>query len=141
MGLKSTIIPKEKWNESNPAENLYEICEILYENDELDSETESFDKFDQNIDSIERETVEPTSDDHAAFVEANANALMGIREAFSDEQAKQAARMLTRSSKYLEEFEIGDYVALPIPNADRSVSSAQNIICRIIDIDYHHNLH
>ena len=66
---------------------------------------------------------------------------MGIREAFSDEQAKQAARMLTRSSKYLEEFEIGDYVALPIPNADRSVSSAQNIICRIIDIDYHHNLH
>ena len=26
-------------------------------------------------------------------------------------------------------------------NVDRSVSSAPNIICRIIDIDYHHNLH
>ena len=64
IGLKSTIISKEKWNELKTAKDLYEIWGIPYENDESDSETESFDKFDQNIDSIERETVEPASDDH-----------------------------------------------------------------------------
>ena len=66
---------------------------------------------------------------------------MGIREEVSDGQAKQAARMFTRSSKYLDEVEIGDYVALQISNMNRSVSSSPHIICRIIDIDYHHNLH
>ena len=55
--------------------------------------------------------------------------------------AKQAKKMLTRSNKYLEECEIGDFVALPIPDVDRSVSSAPNIICRIIDIDYKHNIY
>ena len=49
--------------------------------------------------------------------------------------------MLTKSSKYLDEVQIGDYVALSIQNVDRNVSSAANIICLIINIDYHHNLH
>ena len=40
----------------------------------------------------------------------------------------------------MEAVEIGDYVALPIPDVDRSVASAPNILCRIVDIDQH-NLH
>ena len=37
--------------------------------------------------------------------------------------------------------EIGDFVVLPIPDVDRSVSSAPNLICRIVDIDYQYNVH
>ena len=46
--------------------------------------------------------------------------------------------MMTRSNRYLGEC---DYVTLPIPQVDRSVSSAPNLICRIVDIDYIHNMH
>ena len=53
----------------------------------------------------------------------------------------QAYIELTRSQKYLGPVEIGDFVVLPIPDVDRSVSSAPNLICRIVDIDYKYNLH
>ena len=49
--------------------------------------------------------------------------------------------MLTRSGKYLGECEIGDYVTLPIPQVDRSISSAPNLICRIVDIDYRYSMY
>ena len=80
-------------------------------------------------------------DDHAALVEANSNVLMGVREAVRVGQAAQAEKMLTRSKKYLAPVEIGDFVTLPIPDVDKSVTSAPNLICRIVDIDYKYNLH
>ena len=65
---------------------------------------------------------------------------MGIREEVRKGQAAQAKVMSTRSSKVLPEVFIGDYVALPIPEVDRSAASAPNLICRIVDIDYSDNL-
>ena len=84
---------------------------------------------------IVREADEPAAKDHATLVEANANVLLGIREAVIAGQAKQASKRITRRNKYLEAVEIGDYVALSIPDSDRSVASAPNILCRIVDID------
>ena len=49
--------------------------------------------------------------------------------------------MKTRSNKYQCEVLAGDYVILPIPDVDKSIASAPNIICRIVDIDYKHSLH
>ena len=65
---------------------------------------------------------------------------MGIREDVRAGQAAQAVVMTTRSRKVLSEVQIGDYVTLPIPDVDRSVASAPNLICRIVDIDFTTNL-
>ena len=49
--------------------------------------------------------------------------------------------MRTRSKRYVPEVSIGDYVALPIPDVDRGLSEARNLICRIVDIDYDKSLY
>ena len=64
-----------------------------------------------------------------------------VMNSVTNGQAKQAKMMLTRSGKYLGECEIGDYVTLPIPQVDRSISSAPNLICRIVDIDYRYSMY
>ena len=149
LGLQSTQVPKEKWAEMKTAKELFDICGIPYDGDydvfqyEDADEQESFDVFEKgDMPQLEiSHTNELDSEDHAALVEANANALMGIREAVRVGQAAQAEKMLTRSKKYLGPVEIGDFVNLPIPEVDRSLSSAPNLICRIVDIDYNHNVH
>ena len=85
-------------------------------------------------------TEELTDENHVILVNNAANQLMGIREEVRKGQAAQAKVMSTRSSKVLPEAFIGDYVALPIPEVDRSAASAPNLICRIVDIDYSKNL-
>jgi hypothetical protein len=54
---------------------------------------------------------------------------------------KQAEVMQTRSKRYLPEVNIGDFVTLPIPEVDKGLTEAPNIICRIIDIDYQYSLY
>jgi hypothetical protein len=49
--------------------------------------------------------------------------------------------MQTRSKRYLPEVNIGDFVTLPIPEVDKGLTEAPNIICRIIDIDYQYSLY
>ncbi|RNA33820.1 KRAB-A domain-containing 2-like [Brachionus plicatilis] len=71
----------------------------------------------------------------------NANALLGIRESVRTNQARQAESMKTRSKRYIPEVSIGDYVALPIPDVDKGLSEAPNLICRIVDIDYSESLY
>ena len=80
-------------------------------------------------------TSELSSENQAMLVSCAANSLLGIRENVRVNQAKQAKRMLTRSKKVLCPVNIGDYVILPIPEVDRSVSSSPNIICRVVDYD------
>ena len=149
LGLSSvTAVPREKWAELKTAKDLYEICGIPYDDDIPDddgSDDVAFDRFDQaNLfmtnDPVSSEPL-PGSDEQAILIEAHANAMTGVRASVAAGQAKQAQRMLTRSDKYLAEVEIGDFVVLPIPTVDRSVSSAPNIICRIIDIDFKYNMY
>lgn len=71
----------------------------------------------------------------------NANALLGIHESVRTNQARQAESMKTRSKRYIPEVSIGDYVALPIPDVDKGLSEAPNLICRIVDIDYSKSLY
>ena len=49
--------------------------------------------------------------------------------------------MRCRSARYLPEAEIGDFVALPIPDVDKGLTESPNLICRIIDIDYSYSLY
>lgn len=49
--------------------------------------------------------------------------------------------MRTRSKRYLPEVNIGNFVSLPIPDVDRGLTEASNIICRVIDIDYDFSLY
>jgi hypothetical protein len=154
LGLRSTVIPIEKWNEMNTAKELFDICGINFEGEYSvfngeDPDEEDFDVFDLNSyegmpteEVVETNNNQSLSDEnHAHLIDAAANTLLGIRQTVSDGQAAQAKVMLTRSRKYLGEVEIGDYVTLPIPDVDRSVSSAPNLICRIVDIIYEKNLH
>jgi len=110
----------------------------------VDDEIDEFNIRDVGLNSelTEREEIDCHADeDHAALVEAHANALMGIREAVRIGQAAQADKMLTRSKKYQCPVKIGDWVILPIPDVDKSLASAPNLICRIIDIDWNKSLH
>ena len=36
----------------------------------------------------------------------------------------------------MPEVNIGDFVVLPIPDVDKGLTEAPNLICRIVDIDY-----
>ena len=152
MGLKSTVIPVEKWAEMKTAKDLFDICGIPYDGEdsvfnEEDPDEENFDVFDIDIhdnprdEPVENAPIEISDENHAFLVNAAANTLMGVRETVREGQANQAKVMLTRSRKYLCPVEIGDYVTLPIPVVDRSASSAPNIICRIVDVDYDKNIH
>ncbi|RNA35075.1 KRAB-A domain-containing 2-like [Brachionus plicatilis] len=67
--------------------------------------------------------------------------ITGIRESVRTNQARQAESMKTRSKTYIPEVSIGDYVALPIPDVDKGLSEAPNLICRIVDIDYSKSLY
>ena len=58
---------------------------------------------------------------------------MGIRQSASDNQAKQAEIMRTRSKKYMPPCEVGNHVALSVPDCDRGPSDGQNIICEILN--------
>ena len=49
--------------------------------------------------------------------------------------------MKTRSKMFLPEVEIGDYVALPIPDVNRDLTDPPNILCRVVDIDYTKSLY
>ena len=49
--------------------------------------------------------------------------------------------MRTRSKRYLPEVNIGNFVTLPIPEVDKGLTEASNIICRVIDIDYKFSLY
>ena len=64
-----------------------------------------------------------------------------IREEVRKSQRKQAEKMLERSKKYLHPIEHGDYVTLKIPDVDKSLSSASNLICRVIDICWETSLY
>ena len=122
----------------------------IFNEEEPDEEDEHFDvfTFDRNEVIQENQTpiVSVNTDDlsyenHAVLVEAAANLIIGLRETVTEGQAKQAEKMLMRSQKVLAEVSIGDYVTLPIPDVDRSVSSAPNLICRIVDIICDKGLH
>ena len=129
------------------------MCGIPFEGEDAifnedDPNEDNFDVFDIDINDLRNElTPQPpplpelSDEQRAHLIEASANALIGIRQTVADGQAKQAEKMMTRSNRYLGECEIGEYVTLPIPQVDRSVSSAPNLICRIVDIDYIHNMH
>jgi hypothetical protein len=69
-------------------------------------------------------------------IEQAANDLLGIRLNVRQNQEKQAETMRTRSKKYLPEVNIGDFVLLPIPDVDKGLTESQNLICRVVDIDY-----
>jgi hypothetical protein len=49
--------------------------------------------------------------------------------------------MKTRSKKYLPEVNIGDFVILPIPDVDKGLTEAPNLICRVVDFDEKVNLY
>jgi hypothetical protein len=51
-----------------------------------------------------------------------------VREDVRKGQKKQSEKILMRSAKYMCEVEIGDYVTLKIPDVDKSLSSASNLI-------------
>ncbi|RNA05144.1 KRAB-A domain-containing 2-like [Brachionus plicatilis] len=74
-------------------------------------------------------------------IESAANRLLGIRDNVRQSQKKQAELIKTRSKKYLPEVNIDDFVALPIPDVDKGLTEAPNLICRIIDVDYKFSLY
>jgi hypothetical protein len=74
-------------------------------------------------------------------VENNINRLIGIRNEVAINQSEQAERMKSRSVAYLPEVNIGDFVALSVPPVDRGLSDPPNIICRVVDIDFTHDLY
>lgn len=67
--------------------------------------------------------------------------MIGIRKEVAANQSEQAERMKSRSIAYLPEVQIGDFVALAVPPVDRGLSDPPNIICRVVDIDYVHDLY
>ena len=109
---------------------------------EEDPDEDNFDLFNLNDYpdvKIQHEISAPVVDDltdanHAHLINAAANSLMGIREDVRAGQAAQAVVMTTRSRKVLSEVQIGDYVTLPIPDVDRCVASATNLICSFINL-------
>ncbi|RNA10648.1 KRAB-A domain-containing 2-like [Brachionus plicatilis] len=114
-----------------------DLCLNLPESEDVNAPDELFNPNEYGLDEITTrfriDVVEEMPTDH---IIKNANALLGIRESFWTNQARQAKSMKTRSKRYIPEVSIGDYVALPIPDVDKGLREAPNLICRIVDIDY-----
>jgi hypothetical protein len=91
--------------------------------------------------SAEQASSQSVAQSTAQAADQAANTLLGIRGQVSKNQKKQADRMLKTSKKYLPPVSIGDYVTLPIPDVDRGLCEAPNLICRVVDIDYATNLY
>lgn len=156
LGLQSTTIPVEEWSKLKTANELLNILGINSnefiddQDDEDDNEDDVFDPVDYDIlpppppppppphASVPPATMAPRGQLARENEQADSNAdkLLGIRESVRKNQQDQADKMLKRSSKYIGEVEIGDYVILPIPNPDKGLTEPHNLICRVIDIDY-----
>ena len=144
LGLTNIKLPVDIWSKLKTVKELYEIFGVDYDEDLLiDEDSEENVEDDQfnpkNYDGItdlglpEVEGPEPTLDQAC-------NTLLGIRASVRIEQNQQAEKMLKMSKKYMPEVFIGDFVCLPVPTV-AGVADAPNIICRVIDIDYKHDLY
>ncbi|CAF1048266.1 unnamed protein product, partial [Brachionus calyciflorus] len=126
--------------------NIEEMCLNLPENEDIDTVDDVFDPRDYEL-NLEDDNKNPQSNvqelgaTNSAQIGKNANSLLGIRENVRSNQARQAEAMRTRSKRYIPEVSIGDFVALPIPDVDRGLTEAPNLICRIVDIDYAKSLY
>ncbi|CAF1013044.1 unnamed protein product [Brachionus calyciflorus] len=149
LGLSSIAIPVEEWSKLETAKQLFDAVGYEYSDDELGNEEDNdegeVDVFDPKEFDLNELTITPPEVPSVYIpidsIDKAANELLGIRESVRENQEKQAESMRTRSKKYLPEANIGDYVLLPIPDVDKGLTEAPNLICRIIDIEYERSLY
>ncbi|CAF1109465.1 unnamed protein product [Brachionus calyciflorus] len=113
LGLSSTSIPIEEWSKLSSTKQLFET--VGYEAPEADLCPDLSDNDDVDV--------------------------FNSSEFQMDEIGRQAEAIRTRSKRYVPDVSVGDYVALPIPDVDRGLSEAPNLVCRIVDIDHEKSLY
>ncbi|RNA38810.1 KRAB-A domain-containing 2-like [Brachionus plicatilis] len=130
--LASTTIPQlfETVGYEGPEADL---CLNLPEKDNVDLPEDVFNPADFELGELV--TPPPPQDEQPiAEIMRKADTLLGIRNTVFKQRR-------TRSKRYVPEVSTGDYVALPIPDVDRGLCEARNLICRIVDIDYDKSLY
>ncbi|CAF1120116.1 unnamed protein product [Brachionus calyciflorus] len=112
-----------------------DLCPELSDNDDVDEAFDVFNPSEFQLDEIVTSWASEY-DIPAEQIIRNANSLLGIRESVRGIQGRQAEAMRTRCKRYLPDVSVGDYAGLPIPDVERGLSEAPNLVCRIVDIDH-----
>ncbi len=87
----------------------------------------------RTIENIPVETIEQI------VINTNAASIRKTRASVNNKQGKNADKMVNNSDKLLGRAAIGDSVVFFVSEFDRGLADPPNILCKVIDIDKHHN--